>query len=131
MPKQKQNGQNWIRLVEYCSSEVSDPSEVCVTGLQRFGIQDPSPPKALFTRVLKVPTTSTSPSTSASQPACFRRQSCPQTSNVSSLSPNVYCLAPILSGTGLTSPPTKVLPPKPRPIPPPLRTNCVPPILSV
>ena len=29
---------------------------VCVTGLQRFGIQDPSPPKALFTRVLKVPT---------------------------------------------------------------------------
>merc|ERR1711966_124490 len=29
---------------------------VCVTGLRRFGIQDPSPPKALFTRVLKVPT---------------------------------------------------------------------------
>ena len=29
---------------------------MCVTGLRRFGIQDPSPPKALFTRVLKVPT---------------------------------------------------------------------------
>ena len=26
---------------------------VCVTGLQRFGIQDPSPPKVLFTRVLE------------------------------------------------------------------------------
>ena len=35
----------------------------------------------------------------------------------------------ILSGTGLTGPPTKVLPPIPRPIPPPLRTNCVPPIM--
>ena len=29
---------------------------VCVTGLRRFGIRDPSPPKALFTRVLKVST---------------------------------------------------------------------------
>ena len=28
MPKQKWTGQNWIRLVEYSSSEVSDPSEV-------------------------------------------------------------------------------------------------------
>ena len=28
MPKQKYSGQNWIRLVEYSSSEVSDPSEV-------------------------------------------------------------------------------------------------------
>ena len=28
MPKQKQSEQNWIRLVEYSSSEVSDPSEV-------------------------------------------------------------------------------------------------------
>ena len=63
-------------------------THMCVTSLQRFGIQDPSPPKALFTRVLKVPT-STSPSTSAFQPACFRRQSCLQTSNVSRLSPNV------------------------------------------
>ena len=28
MPKQKWTGQNRIRLVEYSSSEVSDPSEV-------------------------------------------------------------------------------------------------------
>ena len=41
---------------------------------------DPSPPKALFTRVLKVPT-SILPSTPASQPACLRRQRSPQTSN--------------------------------------------------
>ena len=40
MPKQKQTRQIWIRLVEYSSSKVSDPSEaevcVCVTGLQRL-----------------------------------------------------------------------------------------------
>ena len=28
MPKQKQSGQDQIRLVEYSSSKVSDPSEV-------------------------------------------------------------------------------------------------------
>ena len=53
--------------------------------------------------------TSTLPSTPASQPACFRRQSCPQTSNACR---NVYCLAPIFSGTGLTGPPKKILPPQ-------------------
>ena len=44
--------------------------------------------------------TSTLSSTSASQPASFRCQSCHQTSNVCQ---NVYCLAPIFSSTGLTS----------------------------
>ena len=28
MPKQKWTGQNWIRLIKYSSSEVSDPSDV-------------------------------------------------------------------------------------------------------
>ena len=45
---------------------------VCVTGLQRFDILRSPPSKALFTRVLKNTTTVFLPTTSASQPSCFR-----------------------------------------------------------
>ena len=99
---------------------------VCVTGLQRFGIQDPSPSKALLSRVLKVPTQALCHLLLPPNLPAFAVKAVPKHQNAY---PNVYCLAPIFSGTGLTGPPTKILPPKPRPIPPPLRTNCAPPIM--
>ena len=102
---------------------------VCVTGLQRSEIQDPSSPKALFTRVLKVPTQALShlvlpPNLPTSAVKAVPKHQTPAEMFTA-------WLLSFLTQVLLTGPPKKILPSKPWSLSSPLRTKCAPPIPGV